>query len=105
MERMADSCHLGSILQWKCAKIKPGSFDDTAGGLPCLQGPCNRLRSDVYHGTAGAVTKARICVAVDDCSLCAYVQDVIAVIGIADILFLLRDKMKRGVINGSFGKF
>ena len=71
MERMADSCHLGSILQWKCAKIKPGSFDDTAGGLPCLQGPCNRLRSDVYHGTAGAVTKARICVAVDDCSLCA----------------------------------
>ena len=34
-----------------------------------------------------------------------YVQDVIAVIGIADILFLLRDKMKRGVINGSFGKF
>ena len=28
-----------------------------------------------------------------------YVQDVIAVIGIADILFLLRDKMKRGVIN------
>ena len=59
------------LLQWKCAKIKPGSFDDTAGGLPCLQGPCNRLRSDVYHGTAGAVTKARICVAVDDCSLCA----------------------------------
>lgn len=41
------------------------------GGLPCLQGLCNRLRSDVYHGTAGAVTKARICVFVDDCSLCA----------------------------------
>ena len=34
-----------------------------------------------------------------------YVQDVIAIIGIADILLLLRDKMKRGVMNGSFGKF
>ena len=34
-----------------------------------------------------------------------YVQDVLALLGVADILLLLREKMKRGVINGSFGKF
>lgn len=34
-----------------------------------------------------------------------YIQDAIAVIGILDVLFQLREKMKRGVINGSFGKF
>lgn len=34
-----------------------------------------------------------------------YVQDIIAALGIVDILYAIREKMKRGVIHGPFRKF
>ena len=92
MERMADSCHLGSILQWKCAKNKPGASTILLGGLPCLQVHAIACGAMCIMGLLVLLRKRAFVLLLMIAVFVPYVQDVIAVIGIADILFLLRDK-------------